>query len=95
MNHGALAYSIDAHSGAVKALAAGASLAYFNPGCGAGGQIVLTTYPGSTQGRTVVHVLDAVTGTLQRPRTGGTRRLEGLRQGQRPRRWLTTDYAYV
>src|SRR5260370_28034271 len=39
MDRGGLAYAVDAHTGSVRPLAAGVSLAYLNPGCGTGDRV--------------------------------------------------------
>ena len=49
MASGALAYAVNAHTGAVRPLAAGVSLAYFNPGCGAGSKVALTRFGGQAR----------------------------------------------
>jgi lysophospholipase L1-like esterase len=64
VDHGGFAYAIDAHNGNVRPLASGVSLAYFNPGCGAGHQVALTSYLTQDEGATRVAVVDAATGTL-------------------------------
>jgi len=63
-DRGAFAYVVDAHSGAVRPLLAGVSLAYFDPGCGVGGRVALTRFLGSDQQATQVTVADAATGTV-------------------------------
>jgi lysophospholipase L1-like esterase len=62
MDSGGYAYAVDAHTGAVRPLAAGVSLAYFNPSCGAGGDVTLTTYLGHDQRPTGISVLEAGSG---------------------------------
>lgn len=64
VDHGGLAYSVDAHTGAVTPLAAGASLAYFNPACGVASTVALTSYAGRDESRTRISVLDAATGAV-------------------------------
>jgi len=59
MGMGGTAYAVDAHSGQVRPLASGVSLAYFNPGCGTGSRVALTTYPARNQAVTRVTVVDA------------------------------------
>ncbi|MFI7114543.1 GDSL-type esterase/lipase family protein [Nonomuraea sp. NPDC050227] len=66
MNAGGLAYAVDVASRAVRPLAAGVSLAYFNPGCGAGDLVAFTTYLGRAQRPTRVSVLHASTGAVVR-----------------------------
>lgn len=61
---GGLAYAVDAHTGAVRPLVAGVSLAYFDPGCGAGPWAAFTRYLGADQARTSVLVADAATGRM-------------------------------
>lgn len=65
LDHGAYAYAINAHTGAVTPLRSGVSLAYFNPGCGTGGDVALTTYPGSNEAKTTIEVVDAATGSAR------------------------------
>ncbi|MEW1839192.1 SGNH/GDSL hydrolase family protein [Nonomuraea angiospora] len=62
VNAGGLVYAVDAHKGTVRPLASGASLAYFNPACGTGSEVALTSYLGRDQRPTLVTVLDAATG---------------------------------
>jgi hypothetical protein len=64
MDSGGFAYAVDAHTGAVRPLAAGVSLAYFDPGCGRGSEAVLTSYRGPDERQTAVAVLDAGTGRV-------------------------------
>jgi hypothetical protein len=61
-DRGGIAYAVDAHTGAVRALLANASLAYFNPGCGTGATVALTRYDGTDQGRTQIALVDPATG---------------------------------
>ncbi|HEX6523724.1 MAG TPA: hypothetical protein VF070_27550 [Streptosporangiaceae bacterium] len=62
MDGGGYAYAVDAHTGVVRPLADGVSLAYFNPSCGAAAQVTLTTYLGHDQRPTEISVLDAGSG---------------------------------
>jgi len=62
-DRGAFAAVVDLSTGGVRKLGAGATLAYFNPGCGAGETAVLTQ-AGQDLGRTRLHWLDASTGAL-------------------------------
>jgi hypothetical protein len=62
---GAFAAVVDLVSGRVRKLAVGASLAYYDPGCGAGETAVLTQ-GGADLGRTRLHVVDATTGKVTR-----------------------------
>lgn len=52
-DHGALAYSVEVASGAVRPVAAGVGLKYFSPGCGTGDEAVFTVDvgPGDTSTR--------------------------------------------
>jgi len=68
---GGLGYTVDAHTGAVRPLVSGVSLAYFNPGCGTGSQVAFTTYLGRDEGTTRVTVLDAADGRVARSATVG------------------------
>ncbi|HEX6676866.1 MAG TPA: GDSL-type esterase/lipase family protein [Actinomycetes bacterium] len=69
MGRGGLAYAIDARTGAVRPLAAGVSLAYFNPGCGAGRTVALTSYLGRDQATSRITVMDARSGAVLQTRT--------------------------
>ena len=62
-DRGAFTAVVDLVTGAVRKLGAGSTLAYFNPGCGAGEAAVLTQ-AGQDLGRTRLHWLDTPTGTL-------------------------------
>ena len=64
MASGALAYAVNAHTGAVRPLDAGVSLAYFNPGCGAGSKVALTRFGGQADQTTQVLVANAGTGRI-------------------------------
>ena len=66
MASGALAYAVNAHTGAVRPLDAGVSLAYFNPGCGAGSKVALTRFGGQA---------DQTTQVLGSPMAVGTGRI--------------------
>ena len=69
MASGALAYAVNAHTGAVRPLAAGVSLAYFNPGCGAGSKVALTRFGGQADQTTQVLVANAGTGRITSTRS--------------------------
>jgi hypothetical protein len=56
---------VDLTTGAVKKLGLGSTLAYFNPGCGAGEAAVLTQ-AGQDLGKTRLHWLDTATGKVSR-----------------------------
>jgi O-glycosyl hydrolase len=64
LDRGALAYAVDAHTGVARPLASGVSLAYFNPGCGTGHEVALTSYIGTSESQTRITVLDASTGRM-------------------------------
>ena len=64
MDEGGYAYAIDAHTGAVQPLAAGVSLAYFDPGCGIDGHATLTRYLGRDEGVTQILTVDTATGRV-------------------------------
>src|SRR5262245_46195367 len=64
MDAGADVYAVDARSGAVRPIASGASLAYFNPGCGTAAQAVLTSYSGDDQSVTRLARVDVTTGAV-------------------------------
>jgi hypothetical protein len=61
---GGVAYAVDAHTGAVRPLAAGVALTYFNPGCGAGHLAALTRYTDAGHDHTEVLVADAAAGSV-------------------------------
>src|ERR1039457_6698751 len=61
---GGLAYAIDAHTGAVRPLAAGLALTYFDPGCGTGSTAALTRYGSADQSRTQILAVNAATGAV-------------------------------
>ncbi|MBV9449572.1 MAG: hypothetical protein JO345_27130 [Streptosporangiaceae bacterium] len=65
MDTGGYAYLVDAHDGRVRPLTAGVSLAYFNPGCGASGQAVLTRYTRADEGATQLLTVDTRTATVR------------------------------
>jgi len=65
MDSGGLAYAVDAHTGTVRPLVGGVSIAYFNPGCGTGSTVALTSYGGTDQDTTRVLTVDAGTGTVK------------------------------
>ncbi|MEU7750876.1 hypothetical protein [Micromonospora sp. NPDC049171] len=58
---------VDLHSGAVRKLPVTSSLAYFNPGCGAGEKAVLTQAGGDELDRTRLIEVDTVTSALGTP----------------------------
>lgn len=60
---GGVAYAIDAHTGAVRPLATGVMLSYFDPGCGTGSTVALSRYTNIDQSATRIDVMDASTGT--------------------------------
>ena len=64
IEQGATAYAVDLATDQVRVLADGVSLAYFDPGCGAGRQVALTTYVGSGEQTTRVESVDAGTGAV-------------------------------
>lgn len=64
MNAGAFAYTVNLATGAVRPVASGVSLAYFDPGCGSGSIAALTSYLATGQSRTRISVLDTATGRL-------------------------------
>lgn len=59
---GGVAYAVDAHTGAVRPLAAGLMLAYFNPGCGTGSNVALSRYIDIDQSSTQILTVDAASG---------------------------------
>jgi len=61
---GGIAYAIDAHTGAVRPLASGLLLSYFNPGCGTGSTVALSRYTSADQSSTQVLAVDAATGRV-------------------------------
>jgi hypothetical protein len=64
-NAGGIAYAVDAHTGAVRPLLRGVSLAYFNPGCGAAGAVALTQFAREDQGQTRIVLADPATGATR------------------------------
>ncbi|QXE33354.1 DUF1524 domain-containing protein [Streptomyces sp. GMY02] len=65
-DRGAFAAVVDLRTGAVKKLGVTVSLAYYNPGCGAGESAVLTQSAVVDRGRTRLHVVDTARGTVVR-----------------------------
>jgi hypothetical protein len=63
---GGFAAVVDLATGAVTKLDVGASLAYYDPGCGVGETAVLTQSAAIESGRTRLHLLDAARGTVTR-----------------------------
>lgn len=63
---GAFAAVVDLADGRVTKLAAGVSIAYHNPGCGAAETAVLTSSGAADLGRTRLHLLDAARGAIVR-----------------------------
>jgi hypothetical protein len=61
---GGTAYAVDARTGAVRPLASGVALAYYDPGCGPAGTVALTRFPSPDQSRTEVLLADAATGAV-------------------------------
>jgi hypothetical protein len=61
---GAFAAVVDLHSGKVTKLNVTVTLAYYNPGCGAGETAVLTQSGAADVGKTRVHLLDTVRGVI-------------------------------
>lgn len=59
---GGIAYAVNAHTGAVRPLAAGLALTYFNPGCAADGSVALTRYVGAGS---EILVADPATGSVR------------------------------
>lgn len=64
MNAGAYAYAVDVRSGAVRPLAKGVSLAYFDPGCGADAHVALTEYLNDDESATALADVNAATGAV-------------------------------
>ncbi|WP_244293765.1 RHS repeat-associated core domain-containing protein [Streptomyces sp. MJM8645] len=64
-DHGAVAYSVDLSSGAVKPVAAGVALKYHSPGCGTGQTAMFTVNPGSDQRLTQILTVDLPTGEIK------------------------------
>jgi hypothetical protein len=63
---GAFAAVVDLATGAVTKLGVGVTIAYYNPGCGAGETAVLTQSGAADLGRTQLQVLDAAAGRIVR-----------------------------
>jgi len=66
---GGIAYSINAHTGAVRPLLTGVSLYYFTPSCGPGSTVALTSYAGRNEQTTQLVLADAASATVQTVRT--------------------------
>jgi hypothetical protein len=54
LNAGGIAYVVDAHSGRVRPLVGGLSLAYFTPSCGPGDAVALTRFSGADEQATIL-----------------------------------------
>jgi hypothetical protein len=68
-DRGGVAYTVDAHTGAVRPLVSGVSLYYFTPSCGAGSSVALTRYVGADETATQLVLADAASATLRSVRT--------------------------
>ena len=62
---GGIAYAVDAHTGAVRPLASGLMLSYFDPGCGTGSTVALSRYTDAEQTATQILTVDAATGATR------------------------------
>jgi len=65
-DRGAFAYAVDLGTGRARTLIAGVSTAYFDPGCGVGATVVLTSYPTPDESTTRLLTVDASSGSLLR-----------------------------
>jgi hypothetical protein len=72
IEHGGLAYAVNLATGQTRVLATALSMAYFDPGCGRGHDVALTSYLGDSEQATRVEWIDAASGTV-----GGTVTLSG------------------
>ena len=63
-NGGAFVAVVDLSSGSVRKLALRASLAYYNPGCGAGETVAISTFTSGARPTTTVTLVDAATGAV-------------------------------
>jgi hypothetical protein len=64
LERGGIAYAVSLSTGRARILAAGVSMAYFNPGCGAGHDVALTSYLGNAEQATQVRRVNAATGAV-------------------------------
>lgn len=88
---GAFVAVVDLSSGAVRKLALRASLAYYNPGCGAGETVAISTFNSGARPTTTVSLVNAATGAVTStitdpgqvtsavPVTGGVVAVDGYR----------------
>src|SRR5258708_6552132 len=65
IERGGIAYAVNLATGQARVLATGVSMAYFNPGCGSGHDVALTTYLDNSEQTTRIEWLDAASGTLR------------------------------
>jgi hypothetical protein len=64
IERGGIAYAVNLSTGRTRVLAAGVSMAYFNPGCGAGHDVALTSYLGDAEQTTQVRSVNVLTGAV-------------------------------
>lgn len=65
LEHGGIAYAVNVVTGQARVLATATSMAYFDPGCGEGSDVALTTYLGDSEQTTRVQLIDAATGKVK------------------------------
>jgi hypothetical protein len=65
LENGGIAYAVNVATGQTRVLATAVSMAYFDPGCGQGHDVALTTYLGGSEQTTRVQLIDAATGTAK------------------------------
>ena len=82
MAHGGIGYAVDVPTGQVRPLAAGLSLAYFNPGCGAGTTVALTGFRTADETATELSLVDAATGRTEWQREVDTEVTSAVPLGQ-------------
>ena len=64
IERGGIAYAVDLATDRTRVLATSVSMAYFNPGCGSGHDVALTSYLGDAEQSTQVRRLNAATGVV-------------------------------
>jgi len=65
LDHGGVAYAVNARTGAVHPLVSGVSLYYFTPSCGPGSSVALTAFTARDESRTTLVLADAATGSVR------------------------------
>jgi hypothetical protein len=65
LDHGGVAYAVNARTGAVHPLVSGVSLYYFTPSCGPGSSVALTAFTARDESRTTLVLADAATASVR------------------------------